>query len=62
LDIGTRRIVHWNVTEHPTAAWTIPQFSTIVPGDQHQRLLVHDRDTIYAAAVDDAVTAMDLTS
>jgi putative transposase len=19
LDIGTRRIVHWNVTEHPTA-------------------------------------------
>lgn len=23
LDIGTRRIVHWNVTEHPTAEWTI---------------------------------------
>jgi hypothetical protein len=22
LDVGTRRIVHWNVTEHPTAAWT----------------------------------------
>jgi hypothetical protein len=23
LDVGTRRILHWNVTEHPTAAWTI---------------------------------------
>src|SRR5438094_6939692 len=22
LDVGTRRVVHWNVTEHPTAAWT----------------------------------------
>ena len=23
LDVGTRRIVHWNVTEHPTAEWTV---------------------------------------
>jgi hypothetical protein len=22
LEVGTRRIVHWNVTAHPTAAWT----------------------------------------
>jgi hypothetical protein len=22
LEVGTRRIVHWNVTEHPTAEWT----------------------------------------
>jgi putative transposase len=25
LDVGTRRIVHWNVTEHPAADWTIQQ-------------------------------------
>jgi hypothetical protein len=31
LDVGTRRIVHWNVTEHPTAAWTIQQFRTVIP-------------------------------
>ena len=29
LDMGSRRIVHWNVTEHPTAAWTVPQFRAI---------------------------------
>ena len=28
LDVGTRRIVHWNVTEHPTADWTIQQCRT----------------------------------
>jgi putative transposase len=32
LDVGTRRIVHWNVTEHPTAEWTVQQFRAIVPG------------------------------
>jgi transposase InsO family protein len=26
LDVGTRRIVHWNVTEHPTAERTQQQF------------------------------------
>jgi putative transposase len=60
LEVGTRRIVHWNVTAHPTAEWTVQQFRTIVPGDQPQRFLVHDRDSIYTAAVDCAVEAMGL--
>jgi hypothetical protein len=61
LDIG-RRIVHWNVTEHPTGAWTVQQFRAIVPVDQSQRFLIHDRDSIYTAAVDDAVRAMGIPS
>jgi putative transposase len=61
LDVDTRRIVHWNVTEHPTAAWTVRQFRACVPGDQPQRFLIHDRDSIYSTAVDDAVGAMGLT-
>ena len=60
LDVGTRRIVHWNVTEHPTAAWTVQQLRAMVPGDQPHRFLIHDRDSIYAAAVDSAVGAMGL--
>jgi putative transposase len=61
LDVGTRRIVHWNVTEHPTAAWTVQQLRVVVPGDQPQRFLIHDRDSIYSTVVDGAVTAMGLT-
>jgi transposase InsO family protein len=61
LDVGTRRIVHWNVTERPAAAWTVQQFRSIVPGDQRQRFLIHDRDSIYAAGVDGAVGALGLT-
>ena len=34
LDVGTRRILHWNVTDHPTAAWTAQQFRMVVAGDQ----------------------------
>ena len=43
------------------AEWTVQQFRGIVPGDQPQRFLIHDRDSIYSAAVDDAVRAMGLT-
>ena len=53
--------MHWNVTEHPTAAWTVQQFRAVVPGNQPQRFLIHDRDAIFATAVEDAVTAMGLT-
>ena len=42
LEVGTRRILHWNVTAHTTAAWTIQQFRGIMPGDQPQRFLIHD--------------------
>jgi putative transposase len=30
LEVGTRRIRHWNVTEHPTAEWTAQQFRMVI--------------------------------
>src|SRR6267143_3991719 len=61
LEVGTRRILHWNVTEHPTAEWTSQQFRMIVPGDQLHRFVIHDRDSIYSDGVDATVAAMGLT-
>jgi putative transposase len=61
LEVGTRRVVHWNVTDHPTAAWTAQQFRMMVPGDQSHRFVIHDRDSIYAEGVDATLAAMGLT-
>jgi transposase InsO family protein len=60
LEVGTRRILHCNVTEHPTADWAAQQFRMIVPGDQGHRFVIHDRDTIYSDRVDRTLAAMGL--
>jgi transposase InsO family protein len=60
LDVGTRRIAHWNVTEHPTADWTTQQCRTAITGETGHRFLIHDRDAIYAPAVDRAIRSMGL--
>ena len=58
LEVGTRRILHWNVTDHPTAAWTIQQCRIVLTGETVHRFLIHDRDAIFAPSVDHAVEAM----
>jgi putative transposase len=45
LEVGTRRVVHRNVTEHQTPDWTVQQFRASGSGDQPQRYLIHDRDS-----------------
>jgi putative transposase len=61
LEVGTRRILHWNVTDHPTAEWTAQQFRMVASGDQPHRWVIHDRDSIYSDGVDATVAAMGLT-
>jgi transposase InsO family protein len=61
LEVGTRRILHWNITDHPTADWTAQQFRMVVSGDQPHRFVVHDHDSIYSEGVDRTIAAMGLT-
>src|SRR3989441_1507652 len=42
-----RRVVHFNVTETPTAAWTAQQIVEAFPDDSAPRYLLRDRDGIY---------------
>ena len=42
-----RRIIHVNITEHPTAAWTAQQMVEAFPDDTAPRWLLRDRDAIY---------------
>jgi putative transposase len=47
LEVGTRRILHWNVTDHPTADWTAQQFRMVVSGEPSHRWIIHDRGMCY---------------
>ncbi len=60
LEVGTRRIRHWNVTEHPTAEWTA-QFRMVMSGEEAHCFLIHDHDSIYSDSVDRTIAAMGLT-
>jgi putative transposase len=43
-----RQVVHFNVTEYPTAAWTAQQVVDAFPWDEAPRYLLRDRNRIYS--------------
>jgi putative transposase len=45
-----RRVVHFNVTEHPTAQWTAQQVVEAFPWETAPRYLLRDRDRVYGAS------------
>jgi putative transposase len=53
-----RRIVHFNVTAHPTAEWTAQQLREAFPFEQIPRYLLRDRDCIFGAGFRKDVKAM----
>jgi putative transposase len=55
-----RRLIHVNVTAHPTAQWTLQQFREAIPVDHGYRFLIHDRDSIFSNQVDQGVRHMGL--
>jgi len=60
IEIGSRRILHCNVTDHPTAEWTRQQFREFVDGESGHRYVIHDRDTVFSAEVDEALKGFGL--
>ena len=58
IEHQTRRIVHCNVTAHPTAAWTLQQLREAIPSDHSYRFLIHDRDGIFSPLLDNSVSHM----
>ena len=42
-----RRVLHFNVTEHPTAEWTAQQIVEAFPYDTAPKYLLRDRDKVY---------------
>ena len=53
-----RQLIHFNVTEHPTAEWTAQQIVEAFPDDTAPDCLIRDRDGVYGHAFDDQIEAM----
>jgi len=47
IEHSRRHIVHFNVTEHPSAQWTAQQLTEAFPFDSAPRYLIRDNDAIY---------------
>src|SRR6202158_2225815 len=55
---GRRRIVRFDVTQHPTAAWLSQQVVEAFPWDTAPSFLLRDRDAFYGSVFSKRVAAM----
>ncbi len=55
LEHHSRRLIHCNVTAHPTAAWTRQQLREALGLDADYGYLIHDRDSIFSRELDASV-------
>jgi putative transposase len=56
-----RRILHFNVTEHPTAHWTAQQLVEAFPWATAPQYLLRDRDAVYGHVFDRRATGLGIT-
>jgi len=47
IELGSRRVVHFGVTSHPTDAWVRQQLREATPYGLTPRFLIRDRDSKY---------------
>lgn len=60
MEHASRRMIHVNVTAHPTAAWTLQQLREAIPSDHTYRFIIHDRDAIFSTGLDASVSRLGL--
>ena len=52
IELGSRRVVHFGVTRHPTDAWIAQQLREATPFGAKPRFLIRDNDRKYGASFD----------
>ena len=57
-----RRILHFNVTRHPTSTWIVQQLRDAFPYQFAPKFLIFDHDAKYGLDVPAAIRAMKITS
>jgi transposase InsO family protein len=61
IEHGARRLLHFNVTQYPTAEWTLQQLRAVFAYEDHYRYLIHDRDSIFAQRLDESIEGLGLS-
>jgi hypothetical protein len=56
-----RRIIHVNVTLHPTSQWVIQQLRESFPDDSTPNYLIFDNDTIFSSEVSASSKSLEIT-
>jgi transposase InsO family protein len=56
-----RRVLHFNVTEHPTAEWTAQQVVEAFPWDTAPRYLLRDHDPVFGNPFRQRVAGLEVT-
>jgi putative transposase len=55
IEHRSRRLIHCNVTAHPSAAWTLQQLREALGYEDQYEFLIHDRDSIFAHYLDESI-------
>jgi len=55
IEHGSRRLLHFNVTQHPNAEWTLQQLREVLGFNHAHRYLIHDRDSTFARQLDESI-------
>jgi transposase InsO family protein len=58
IEHHSRRLIHCNVTAHPTAAWTLQQLRESIGLQERCEYLLHDRDSIFAHHLDESIVRL----
>ena len=53
IELGSRRVVHFGVTGHPTEAWVSQQLREATPFGQGPKYLIRDNDAKFGTRFDD---------
>ena len=58
IDHSRRRIIHINVTRHPTSKWVVQQLRESFPDDFSPKYLIFDNDTIFSSEVLESIRSI----
>ncbi len=53
IELGSRRVVHFGVTRHPTEAWAAQQLREATPYGERPKYLIRDNDAKFGMSLDE---------